>query len=68
MDGQCLLPNTVLPSKFEKLNFDALAGKHQNHQNFLLYGSYRLDLQKGHYAYTVHALKLILVNSAHGYL
>ena len=34
MDGQCLLPNTVLPSKFDGLNFDGLAGKHQNRQNF----------------------------------
>ena len=25
MDGQCLLPNTVLPSKFDGLNFDGLA-------------------------------------------
>ena len=38
MDGQCLLPNTVLPSKFDGLNFDGLAGKRQNHQNFPLYG------------------------------
>ena len=38
MDGQCLLPNTVLPSKFDGLNFDGLTGKHQNRQNFLLYG------------------------------
>ena len=34
MDGQCLLPNTVLPSKFDGLNFDGLAGKRQNRQNF----------------------------------
>ena len=34
MDGQCLLPNTVLPSKFYGLNFDSLAGKRQNRQNF----------------------------------
>ena len=33
-DGQCLLPNTVLPLKFDGLNFDGLAGKHQNRQNF----------------------------------
>ena len=39
MDGQCLLPNTVLPSKFDGLNFDGLAGKRQNRQNFLLYGT-----------------------------
>ena len=26
-DGQCLLPNTVLPSKFDRLNFDGLAGR-----------------------------------------
>ena len=38
MDGQCLLPNTVLPSKFDGLNFDGLAGKRQNRQNFPLYG------------------------------
>ena len=38
MDGQCVLPNTVLPSKFDGLNFDGLAGKRQNRQNFLLYG------------------------------
>ena len=37
-DGQCLLPNTVLPSKFDGLNFDGLAGKRQNRQNFPLYG------------------------------
>ena len=36
MDGQCLLPNTVLPSKFDGLNFDGLAGKRQNRQNFPL--------------------------------
>ena len=35
-DGQCLLPNTVLPSNFDGLNFDGLAGKRQN---FPLYGS-----------------------------
>ena len=34
MDGQCLLPSTVLPSKFDRLNFDGLAGKRQNCQNF----------------------------------
>ena len=34
MDGQCLLSNTVLPSKFDGLNFEGLAGKHQNCQNF----------------------------------
>ena len=34
MDGQCLLPNTVLPQKFDGLNFDGLAGKHQKRQNF----------------------------------
>ena len=35
-DGQYLLPNTVhvLPQKFDGLNFDGLAGKHQKHQNF----------------------------------
>ena len=33
-EGQCLLPNTVLPSKFDGLNFDGLAGKRQNRQNF----------------------------------
>ena len=38
MDGQYLLPNTVLPSKFDGLNFDGLAGKRQNRQNFPLYG------------------------------
>ena len=37
MDGQCLLPNTVLPSKFDRLNFDGLVGKRQNRQNFPLY-------------------------------
>ena len=37
-DGQCLLPNTIiLPSKFDRLNFDGLAGKRQNRQNFPLY-------------------------------
>ena len=30
MDGQYLLPNTVLPSKFDGLNFDGMAGKRQN--------------------------------------
>ena len=34
MDGQCLLPNTVLPSKFDGLNFDGLAGKRQNRLKF----------------------------------
>ena len=48
-DGQCLLPNTVLPSKFDGLNFDSLAGKHQNRQNFPLqnfplYGNYSTDM------------------------
>ena len=37
-DGQCLLSNTVLPSKCDRLNFDGLAEKHQNCQNFPLYG------------------------------
>ena len=36
-DDQCLLPNTALPSKFDGLNFDGLAGKRQNRQNFPLY-------------------------------
>ena len=39
MDGQCLLPKIVLPSKFDGLNFDGLAGKRQNRQNFPLCGS-----------------------------
>ena len=29
-DGHCLLPNAVLLKNFEGLNFDGLAGKHQN--------------------------------------
>ena len=29
-DGHCLLLNAVLPSNFKGLNFDGLAGKHQN--------------------------------------
>ena len=33
-DGQFLLANTVLPSKFDGLNVDGLAGKRQNCQNF----------------------------------
>ena len=37
-DGQFLLANTVLPSKFDGLNFDGQAGKRQNRQNFLLCG------------------------------
>ena len=34
MDGQCLLPNTVLSSKFDGLNFDGLAGKRQKPSKF----------------------------------
>ena len=29
-DGHCLLPNAVLPWKFDGLNFDGLAGKCKN--------------------------------------
>ena len=33
-DAHCLLPNTVMPLKFDGLNFDGLAGKHQKRHNF----------------------------------
>ena len=55
MDGQCLLPNTVLPSKFDRLNFDGLAGKRQNRQNFLLYGISAMSVCVMHASACVYA-------------
>ena len=43
-DGPCLSPYTckrcIVFKKFDGLNFDGLAGKHQKHQNFALYGNF----------------------------
>ena len=42
MDGKCLSPYTCkccgVFKQFDRLNFDGLAGKHQKHQDFVLYG------------------------------
>ena len=57
MDGHCCSTCTcecsVIFKQFDGLNFDGQAGKHQKrqtfpHQNFTLYGSYRVVDKRAH--------------------